>query len=237
MLAALFIRALIPDRIPGRWAPVTGPYGPATAETGFELSAIGIQPTENNPTAHYAKIVGKSYEVDGSDEQYLVLAMKHDSSQREFIFLFDVAKSRNILTSERDKSYGGDVVLTPIALLSWDDFIRLDSGDLRVTDIEPSGFPKGCNFLTDLMAWGTLRHKYYTTAPCYSKNAEISLNGNFTTKTGGLSSNLIIRIEKEEFWFDEFGTHGKNYPAIRTTTVLKEPNSVIADKTENSEKE
>jgi len=211
LLIALLVRGLIPKRLKGGGHALSGAYGPTTDELGFDIRVVGIQPPERPPTAGFSKIVGIPLEDEETGERYLALAMKHDSSRKDFIVLFNVARMRDILTNEDDKKYGGDTVLTPIALISWNEMEGLFSGNLRVSQIEPTSFPEGCKIVTILRTYMSLKREYIPTRKCYSSTAPMTITGTIYTSYGGLLVDTTITLGKDKYWFGEERQIGKRY--------------------------
>ena len=207
---ASLIMGLIPNRLQGGHARITGPYAPADALSGFALQDLDITPPDRPPTSDYAKIIGRSFVDPVSGEHYQALAMKHDGSQRDFVILFNTARLQDILTSEKEKKYSGDVVLTPIALVSWKDLIKLHRNELTISDIEPTGFPEDCKFRTLLTTWMSLKYEYWSTFQCQSDSSAMAINGKIHSDFGSIAMELWLRIGEDEFTIGKPGT-GRTY--------------------------
>ena len=217
---SLLIRSLVPNRLPGGHVRFLGAYGPSNLEAGFELNSVGMAPIERFSTAKYSKIISKHFEDQTTGENYVVFAIKHDVAKRDFIILFNVAKTHSVFTSDEDKAFGGDVVLTPIALISWNDLKKLESAELFLSEIKPTGFPKGCEFKTFLGAGMTLKHQYLSARKCHSKATLMSISGEVRSAPRSLFVNITIREGQDEYWFGEKGQGEKNYSYFGSTTGL-----------------
>lgn len=221
---AFFVRGLISNRLPGGHARILGAYGPTTAEGGFDLKAVGFAPIERFSNLEYSKIIGEHFEDVSTGENFSVFAIKHEVSKRDFVILFNVFKIRNIFTSEEDKEYGGDVVLTPVALISWDDFVLFESGKIIFSEIKPTGFPKGCKFKTFLGGGMTLEHQYISSRQCHDKATLMSIRGGIRRKNQKLFVNMIIRDGQNEYSFGEKGQVEKSYQYFGAPKVAIEGN-------------